>query len=193
MRKFFPTAIFLILIGVFFIWQGIYLPKGSDEKERIFEIKKGDGLLQIAKNLEKEGLIKSKIFFDLYIALGGNQGKLQAGFYSLDSSMSAKRIARKIIAGDIAGMTVTIPEGFAQKQIEERLGFDLPGENLEGFLFPDTYEFPVGVTGEEVVKIMKDNLAAKTAPYQEEISRAKLAFLDVITMASLIEKEVRTK
>lgn len=184
MKKFVPSAIVLILTGGFFLWQGIYLPKSSNDGEKIFEVKKGEGLLQIAKNLEKEGLIKSRIFFDLYVASGIDQGRLKAGFYSFNSSMAINSIAQKIILGDAAKMIVTIPEGFTQKQIEERLGVVLP-EDSEGYLFPDTYEFPFGVKGEDAVRIMRQNFDQKTS--------GLAATKEVVIMASILEKEVKTK
>jgi len=89
---------------------------------------------------------------------------------------------------------VTIPEGFTVKQIEERLNLKLPGENLEGFLFPDTYQFPLRISGEEVVKKMRDNFEKKLTPeLREEIEKQGKTIFEIITMASLIEKEVKTK
>ena len=193
MRKSSFFLIFLLFLGIF-LWWGVYLPKDYNATEtKLFFVEEGQGLFQIAENLGKEGLIKNKFFFDFYAFLKGAQEKLQAGKYSLSPAMSVAEIARKIVSGDIAKMVVTIPEGWTQKQIEERLGLKLPGENLEGFLFPDTYQFPLGVSGEEVVKKMRDNFEKKLAPYQNEISGAGLTLFEVVTMASLLEKEVKTK
>ena len=184
----------LFLFSGFFIWVGIYLPKELTGKEKLFSIEKGQGLFQIAKNLEEEGLIKNRYFFDFYVLIKGAQRKLQAGYYELSPSMAISQIAKKIISGDIAKQRVTIPEGWTKSQIEERLGVKLPGENLEGFLFPDTYEFPIGVSGEEVAAIMKENFEKKLTPdLREEIERQGKTILEIVTMASLIEKEVKTK
>jgi len=195
MKKFFGVLIlFCLFILIIFIYQGIYFPESFKwEREKLFLIERGENLFQIAENLEKEGLIKNKFLFDLYIFIKGAQRKLQAGEYFLSPSESIDRIAEKIISGDITKIVVTIPEGWTQKQIEERIGLKLPGENLEGFLFPDTYQFPLRVSGEEVVKKMRDNFDKKLAPYRNEISGAGLTISEIITMASLLEKEVKTK
>ncbi|PIV42881.1 MAG: endolytic transglycosylase MltG [Candidatus Nealsonbacteria bacterium CG02_land_8_20_14_3_00_40_11] len=184
--------IFFFSFFVIFLWWEIYLPVNYFfREEKIFLIKKGESLFQIAENLEKEGLIKNKFLFDLYIFIKGAQRKLQAGEYSLTSSESINRIAEKIISGYIAKIVVTIPEGWTQKQIEEMIGLKLPGENLEGFLFPDTYQFPLRVSGEEVVKKMRDNFDKKLTPdLKKEIQRQGKTISEIITMASLIEKEV---
>jgi UPF0755 protein len=186
--------IFPLLFFVFyFLFWGIFIPKDRVAQEKIFSVEKGKGLFEIGKNLEKEGLIKSKFFFDFYVLLIGKEKEFKAGKYSLSSSMSIYQIAQKIISGDIAKKKVTIPEGFTVKEIEEKLGIKLPGENLEGYLFPDTYYFPIDVSGEEVVKIMKENFEKKISPYKYEIEKSGKSLQEIITMASLLEKEVKTK
>jgi len=180
----------IIFSSILYLWQGIYLSKDSAGKKEIFGVEKGQNLYQIAENLEKEGLIKNKIFFEFYIFIKGNSKKLQAGEYSLSTSMNIPEIAQKIISGDIVKIRVTIPEGFTVKQIEEKLNLKLPGENLEGFLFPDTYYFPIEISGEEVVKIMKENFDKKIASLKEEIENQGKTIFEIVTMASLVEKEV---
>jgi len=193
MKLRFLIIILIIFLCGFFLWQGIYLPKeGVFLEEKLFLVKEGENLFQIAENLEKEGLIKNRFFFNFYVLIKGGQDKLQAGEYFLSPSMNIAQIARKIISGETAKMTVTIPEGFTIKQIEELLGLKLPGTDLEGFLFPDTYQFQIGVTGEKVVKKMRDNFEKKFTPYRNEVSGAGLTTFEVITMASLVEKEVQT-
>ncbi len=188
--KFF--LIFLIFLTGFSFWQGIFVPRISfSTQKNIFSVEKGQSLFQIAKNLEEEGLIKNRFFFDAYVSLKGAQRGLKAGKYEINPSESCAKIAEKIISGDTAKMIVTIPEGFRVKQIEERLNLKLPGENLEGFLFPDTYQFPIGVNGEEVVAKMKENFDKKlVADLREEIEKQGKTIFEIVTMASLIEKEV---
>ena len=194
MGKIFSLILIFLLFGIVFLGQGVYLPKDSSlVEEKLFLVERGQSIFQIAKNLEKEGLIKNRFLFDFYVLARRTQDRLRAGEYSLSPSMNIIEIAQKIISGDIAKIVVTIPEGFTVKQIEERLNLKLPGENLEGFLFPDTYQFPIRVTGEEAVKKMRDNFDKKLAPYRNEVSGAGLTLFEIITMASLIEKEVKTK
>ena len=184
---------FLIFLLTFIFWWGIFVPKDQIAREKIFSVEKGQGLLEISQNLEKEGLIRDKIFFILYVLLKGKEKNLQAGKYYLSSSMNIPQIAQKIISGDIAKIKVTIPEGFTKREIEEKLGIKLPGENLEGYLFPDTYYFPIDLNGEEVVKVMRENFEKKIAPYKEEIEKSGKTLHEIVIMASLLEKEVKTK
>ena len=60
----------------------------------------------ILENLEKEGLIKSNFYFNLYLILTGNYKKLQAGKYLLSSSMAASEITKKFVSGDIIKIKV---------------------------------------------------------------------------------------
>ncbi|MDO8663356.1 MAG: peptide deformylase [Candidatus Wildermuthbacteria bacterium] len=185
MKKKFILLI-LVLGAISFIWAEIYLPKNVNlVEEKLFSIRKGQNLFQVAENLEKEGLIKNKLFFDFYVLMNGKQSKLQAGAYFLRPSENIAKTAKKIISGDTAKVIITVPEGFTVRQIEEKLNLKLPGKNLEGYLFPDTYHFPLDITGEEAVKMMRKNFDKKTVGLK--------ITPEVITMASLIEKEVRTK
>ncbi|XOB41677.1 MAG: endolytic transglycosylase MltG [Candidatus Nealsonbacteria bacterium] len=210
MKLRFLIIILIIFLCGFFLWQGIYLPKeGICLEEKLFLVEKGENLFQIAENLEKEDLIKNRFFFGFYVLIKGGQDKLRAGEYFLSPSMNITEIARKIILGEIAKIMVTIPEGFTVKQIEKLLGLKLPGRDLEGFLFPDTYQFPLRVgeedksssspfaaarVGEEVVKKMRDNFEKKlTQDLREEIEKQGKTVREIVIMASLIEKEVKTK
>jgi UPF0755 protein len=238
--KVFKIIIVIVLLlslaaAVFiFVWQGVYIPKNpTDIENKVFTVRKGEGLFQIADNLEREGFIKNKFFFDLYVFLIKSQGKLQAGHYYFSSSMEVAQIAGIMITGETIKETITIPEGWNIRDIgqylEERgllrkedfykvVGFpaadyarsgELPfpvdfspdygflaGKTdrvgLEGFLFPDTYEIREH-DAEEIVRKMLDNLQAKLSPdIMEEIKNQKKSVFEIITMASLLEKEVRT-
>ncbi len=165
--------------------------RGAEETQ--FSIRKGEGSRGIALNLEKAGLIRWAPMFRIYVLARGIAGDLKAGEYLLSPSMSIPEIADKFIKGEAIKINITIPEGFTVKQIEERLGLELPGDNLEGFLFPDTYQFSFGFSGEEAAKKMQDNFEKKmTEDLREEIERQGKTIFEIVTMASLIEKEVRT-
>lgn len=176
----------IIFLGFGLLIFLLFLPPDPFKKEAvIFKIEKGQNLRNITFNLEKSELIRWPTVFRFYIASRGAARKIQAGPYEISRTMSIFQIANKFINGDIMKITVTIPEGFTQKQIEERLGLKLPGENLEGYLFPDTYHLPADITGEEVTKIMLDNFSKKTAGLK--------ITPEIVTMASILEKEVRSK
>jgi len=195
MKKNLLILILAIFLIVFFLWQGIYLPINSRlTKGELFLVERGQSLFRIAENLEKGGLVRNRFLFDFYALAKGAQRKLQAGEYSLSPAMSVVEIAKKIISGDVAKEKITIIEGWNLKDIGfyfEKRGMFRAEElydgkkELEGYLFPDTYEIRKGASLEEIVEKMRTNFEEKTKDL--EINP------EIIIMASLLEKEVKTK
>lgn len=210
-----------ILLFVFFIfcWQ-VYFPVKSNSAENIeFLAQKGEGDEEIAIRLEEQGIIKNNYFFRLYAIISGNDSRLQAGKYSLSPAMTIPEIIRKFVLGDVIKQKITIFEGWNIKAIEkyfiekeicskeefqEALEKDYSSEfsflkerpsgvGLEGYLFPDTYNISLGEKAEDIIRLMLSNFNKKlnTGLREQVISQNKTIF-EVITMASIIEKEVRT-
>jgi len=191
MRKYSIPILIMILIAGIGFWL-IFLPVSPGQNGEVqFSVKKREGSKDIALNLRKNNLIRSEIAFRTYVLVRGVAGDLKAGEYQLSPAMNVPEIADKLVKGDVIKISVTIPEGWTQQQIEEKLGLELPGENLEGFLFPDTYQFPFGFSGQEVVDKMQDNFEEKmTLSLREEIERQGKTIFEIVTTASLIEKEI---
>ena len=193
------TILFLCLIILF---QGIYVTKDSEEQEEIlFSIEKGESVFKIGANLEKQGLIQNKFFFNFYVLISGSQKKLKAGDYILKSSMSISKIAQKIISGDIEKQEITIIEGWNLRDIGwyfENKGMFQAEElyemtELEGYLFPDTYQINREANLEEIIKKMTDNFNKKLTPeLREDIQKQGKTVSEIIIIASLLEKEVQT-
>lgn len=191
--------------------------------ERMFIVEKGDNAKTIAARLEQEGFIADGFLFELYAWDQNIASSLQAGKYLLSASLSPKSIVDKIARGDVARDTVvvTIPEGYGIWTIETKLReagllakekrhlvdltigefgaqhdffADAPADaNLDGYLFPDTYEFEKETTMDEIVGRMLDNFGRKLdAPLREEIRRQGKSIFDIVIMASMIQKEVIT-
>jgi UPF0755 protein len=210
------TAV-IILAGIY-VWQGIYLPINKNSKEEIiFSIKKGEGTKEIAVNLGKERLIKMATLFRIYTIFKGVFDKLQAGEYSLSLSMTIPEITEKFVSGDVIEEQITIIEGWNLKEIAQYLGekefseeefFELAKKdfspefdflkdkskdmNLEGYIFPDTYEIQKDESLEDILTKTLQNLDKKlTLEMREEINRQGKTIFEIITMASMIEKEVK--
>lgn len=198
----------LVSLGVW-LWQGIYLPKDSDSQiEKKILIEKGEGTEEIASKLKEENLIKNRWLFWFYLFLKGNSNRLQAGEYLLSASQTIPEIVHKFVSGDVIKEKITIIEGWNLKDIGfyfENKGicqaeelYDQAEElyglrNLEGYLFPDTYEIEHGDTLEEIVKKMLDNFDKKLTPeLREEIGNQGKTISEIVTIASLLEKEVKT-
>lgn len=212
----------LIFIGLF-IGARFCIKEPVDLKApfQVFKVEKGEGALTIAKKLEQDGLINNRWLFSLYVFTAGQYSRLQAGTYSLSSSMDIPSIVEKMMKGESAYIKITIPEGLTSKQIEERIIQKIPlgqdeialdsqkakfykdkfdflksvpdNANLEGFFFPDTYYFSIEASREEIVEKMLDNFGKKISPGLREAAREQgKSILDIVTTASMLEKEVRT-
>jgi UPF0755 protein len=214
----FLLTLFVILGGVY-IWQGIYQPINQSSKEEIiFSIKKGEGTKEIAINLEKERLIKTATLFRIYTIFKGTSARLQAGEYLVSPSMSIPEITQIFVSGDVIEEQITIIEGWNLKDLSEYLGErgfdkdqflestkkDFSGEfdflkdkprnlDLEGYLFPDTYEIRKDGTLEEIINKALQNFDKKlTQELRQEIEKQNKTIFEIIIMASLLEKEVKT-
>ena len=188
-------------------------------EEKIFIVKEGEGLEKIAEKLRMERIIGNKWVFVFHVWLEGKANNLQAGKYSLSSSMNISQVARKIINGEVFKdwVKVTIPEGWTNKQIEEKLAeleivnpkeykfytistesfsflADKPHDgNLQGYLFPDTYYFEKNTAIEDVVKKMLVNFGEKlTSDLREEIKKQNKTIHQILTLASILEREVKS-
>jgi len=185
-----------------------------------FTIESGDSVQQIAANLQNENLVSEMDFFKFYVWQKEISGKLQAGNYELSPSMSIPEIANLFIEGKIKSneISITIPEGFSNKEIDARLAengliekedfinfnetnnLDLSSyeflqdkpENarLQGYYFPDTYEYYKNSTTEEIAKKMLDNFDKKLSQeLREEIKKQNKSIFEILILASIIEKE----
>ena len=223
-------TIFLVLISLLFvvgITGFIYVQSNINAPHNIknntkqeFVIQSGESVQEIADNLEEKNLIKKADFFKFYVWKEYLANKLQAGNYELSSAMTIPEIVNLFIGGKVksAEIKITIPEGFLNKEIGERLAsnnlikkgefiefdedndLDLSGyeflkdktENvgLQGYYFPDTYIYYNNSSIEKIVKKMLDNFDQKLTPdLREEIKKQNKSIFEVIILASIIEKE----
>lgn len=218
MKKILTGGLIITLVISVIVLAGIY---GSDrqvpENQKLFSVSNGEDVFDIARNLEKQELVKSHLFFEMAVFLRGGLNRLQAGNYYLSQAMSPLTIAGKIMNGDVARKTLVIPEGWTIKNINDYLKAenligndefsdalskdyspdffflkDRPdGLGLEGYLFPDTYYLKITDDSEILIRKMLGNLDKKLSPdLKSEIGRQEKTIFEIINMASLLEKEV---
>lgn len=171
----------------------------------------------IGKLLLKKGVIDSTTKFWLATKLNGADSKFQVGIFQLQHGMSAGEAIEALIHGKTVAVRVTIPEGlnvrevaklFAKEGLADEEAFLKEAKTfapydyiqavpeadyrIEGFLFPDTYEFANEATPRELMQRMADEFDKKLTPELRELAKAeKLSIYELVTMASLVEKEAR--
>lgn len=219
LRKITSIGVAFFLLMILFVCFEIYIPINPTSHESIiFTAQRGWGDDEIASGLQKLGIIRNNYFFRFYVIFTLRHSDLKAGDYNLSPKMSIYDIANKMVQGDVIRDYVVILEGWdindigkyleakdictqsyfsslVKKDYSEDFNFlqDKPKNlDLEGYLFPDTYEISKEETCEDLVIRMLANFDKKiTSELRAEITKQKKSIFDIVTMASMIEKEVR--
>jgi UPF0755 protein len=206
------SILFLAAAGII-TGTGFYLtaPKAEHGENRVFIIQNGMNLRTVSDFLEKEGIIRSSLAFMIRARLKGIGRMIKAGEYSLNPSMRPERIMEMITRGEVVAYNVTIPEGFTLEQIADVLSsyslitkgeflqyvnqdgiermYDVKGPGLEGYLFPDTYRFVRGLNAKAIVDAMIMRFRTILAPLESRILESGMGLHEVVTLASIVEKE----
>ena len=184
------------------------------------EVESGDSVGKVATKLKKAGLIDSKLLFMITSPVFHASRYIQPGVYELNTDMDFNCLIKSMqpTGGVAATVTVTIPEGYTVEQIIQLLAendvsdaaaleesaknhvfdkFDfVDNENLgsvsrlEGYLFPDTYEFFVDEDPAHALSRLLDNFNTKMSDeIMQKVESSGYSLNQILTIASLIEKE----
>jgi len=189
------------------------LPLNLRGERRQVVIPQGTPFKGVVRILDEGGLLRSPMGFHLMARLMGVTERVQAGEYELSTTMPPAVILRKLVTGDVMKYRITIPEGYTVRQIALRLqelgiiedqeqflsltfspdfaaGLGIGAKSIEGYLFPDTYLLPKGVSPIEIIKTMVGKFKQVYGPDCEHRA-AELGMTDreVVILASIIEKE----
>jgi UPF0755 protein len=177
---------------------------GSDDRVEV-SVPAGAGSRAIAHSLADAGAVRSALAFRLACFFSGKGGKLKAGDYEVPKNLSAWGMVDLLVSGKALQHRFLIPEGLAASQIAALLEAKklangarflklVKERKLEGYLFPDSYQFARGVPEETLINMM-------LARFKEKVPESLLARgarynlkpLQVLTLASVIEKEARAE
>lgn len=177
-------------------------------------IPRGASFGQAADSLARTGLIGSPRMFRLYGRLTGGDRNIKPGTYLLKHGTPWKDIVGALNGGHGLVNTITIPEGYSLSQITPLLAktlkvpaesvqaavrdtallarLDIPNPTVEGYVFPDTYAFPVGTTARQAVREMVYAFERRWKPdWDASLVELKINRNDLVTMASIVEREAR--
>lgn len=181
--------------------------------EVVVEVPPGSSGTRILAELERNGVIENATLARLYLVhrLGGPS--LKAGEYRFDAPLTTPEALDKLIRGDVVTYKVTLIEGLTLEEAAEHLadaGFgeldvlldemrrpdriadlDPAAEDLEGYLYPDTYAFAKGTTEAEIVDVLVRSFRARV---EEDLVPAGFdatssSLRELVTLASIVEKE----
>ncbi len=197
---------FLIFLFVFILFYFSLFKAPSDFKQdTLVSVKSGDSLREIARNFENNNVVKSSFFLQFLIIIYGGEKGVIAGDYYFPTSKNVFGVANMLHRGKfgLIPLRTTIFEGSSSRDIADMLSKTLPyfdskeflkkvdEENLEGFLFPDTYFFMQNTRADDVILMMRENFARAIKPYENDLIKFKKSLEDVVIMASIIEGEAR--
>jgi UPF0755 protein len=187
-------------------------PPSKDWKVAKVVIPKGRSSSEAARLLAAANVLQHPYIFRILVLGTLTANQLKFGEYLFPEPPSAVDVWRKLVGGEITRYSVTIPEGSnlydiaeilrdldlvdREKFLESAASTDLlrrlniPGATVEGFLFPDTYLLEKSMSAEDILEVMIRQFRRKFLPEWETRARESgLSLLQVVTLASIIEKE----
>ena len=194
-----PVAIvFCALVFLFCVYSPVREPV-------VFDVSRGDTVSGVAARLEKDNLIDSAYVFKMAVRMNG--GKIQRGQYDIPAFASSWRIAKMLATGDVASVSIVIPEGLTIKQIKNlllqsseltgavecELGNIAPVCSLkDGQIFPDTYRVAKGTSRLAFLELARKKMVSVEASLKRSVRRLPKPLKnwnEVITLASIVQKE----
>lgn len=195
----------------------LHQPANPSNSKVRFVVPPGATFHEVADTLHRAGLVDSVTVFDLYARYKHLDRNVQAGAYELSRNLNMIQILEALQTAIPEEIFVTIPEGYTIKKtaalldkggvikgsdytataVTGQFSYDFlkdlpPGTSLEGFLFPDTYLIPRTGTVKDLISLQLDNFKKHwTDTRKSQAAQRRLNALQVVTIASMIEREAR--
>lgn len=194
-------ALTIAILAIIALTISIYLPGPLQEQKSVL-ISRGSSY-KIAKTLQENGVIRSKILFWLAAKASNisNRAKMKAGEYLIDPRSSIIKIISKMQQGDVLIRKITIPEGYTTSQVIDLINKEV---NLigsinkvykEGDFLPETYFYTYGDSKESILDKMQKSMQTSLNNLWEMRDKS-LAYInnknEALILASIVEKEAKT-
>jgi UPF0755 protein len=182
-----------------------------DGESLYLEVRRGESADSVGKRLKNAGVIKSRYFWSLLFRIDNQY--LKAGSYKITLPAAQTAIRSVLTAGEQILVKVTIPEGVTLKktariledtgicQAEEFLSaafsretldfYKIRGPSMEGYLYPDTYLFPLDYPASQVVRTMADTFYERIEELRGRLSIGESELNRRLIIASIVEREYR--
>ena len=208
----FLVAILAVVFGLISELQHPYYNAGDDET--FIYIPNGATAAKVAELLKEQGILHRQLPFRLWLRHNGLDRSLKAGEYRFSGGATPVQIVERLTRGDVYFQSITIPEGLTAMETVELLTLGGFGErekleaailrtdwihdlnpyaqNLEGYLFPETYRFGRMDNEGAVIRAMVNQFRERMSKIREELPPPDgWTITRLVTLASLIEKEVK--
>ena len=194
--------IFVILPITAFIYYDFAINRPAQAGKNVsFVINEGDNVSVIASNLYSEDLVNSAFLFKFYVVANNLSNLLQAGVYNIPAGASVVELADQFQHGT-NDFAITFIEGWRVEEFAlhanknfDKIDFErfvVLAKDSEGYLFPDTYYFNSEVDEAELLNRLTTTFREKTSDILtvENLARADMTEAEVLTFASIVEREV---
>ena len=212
------AGLVVLAVGGFSLWvfRGVNGAHAHDKAAAFVKIDKGSTPREILSKLAAEGIIPSEMPTLIYLKLFGDGAKLQAGEYQFPSPVTPLQVLKILEKGEDRTIKLTIPEGFTRFDIAKRIAEKFPqnppmddkailalmddtslisdiaptAKNLEGYMYPTTYNLPPDAKPQEIIKMMVGQFRKMWKPEWTDAAKAAgRTTEEIVTIASLIETE----
>jgi UPF0755 protein len=214
-KRFFLTVLALIATGLLFggfLVAHIFRATSENSQPVELRVEQGEPFAAVVRKLRAQRVIPNEKLFSLWARLTGSDKKIQWGVYRFDPSLAPQEVLQRLVTGKRVFLMVTIPEGLTIKEIAELLAkmqiadrekflaaaadpkllatLGLQDKGLEGYLFPNTYQFTPMTSEREIILTMAEQFRKASEPIWAQLSSGhNLNRHEIITLASIIEKE----
>lgn len=213
------ALLILISAGVSVIWvyRDLHTPVPHTKQGQYVEIPRGSSPTAVISKLADEGIIKHRWPLRFYLKLTANGSQLKAGEYDFPSPISPLAVFARLREGEQRLLRLTVVEGWTRWDISNAMfkiselhlaeptaalplmnnvslisDLDPTATNLEGYLFPDTYEFPPDTKPSQIIEIMVKRFRKEWKPeWSQRANSLGLSPRETVTTASLIETEAK--
>jgi peptidoglycan lytic transglycosylase G len=211
MRRLFFLLIVIGALAAFSFHETRWPVRSAQDPPQSLMVAPGSGVRDVGRQLHDLGLVRHPEIFRALVVARGDSGRLRAGEYELTGSMSLDDIVTKLVKGDVVRRTITFPEGSdieAMARLAAALGIpmedflkaarnpapirdlDPAAPDLEGYLFPDTYDLtrrpdPAADLVARMVKRFREVIT----PELPRIQASGMSLREVATLASVVELE----
>lgn len=211
-------VISLIAAGLvsYWIYNSLMTPVEHQKANQVIVIEKGSTPTQIISQLSAEGIISGETPLRLYLRAIGDGSKMQAGEYQFKTPITPLEVLKELESGETQTKKLTIPEGFTRFDIAKRIAANFPqtpamdekdvlalmddtslirdisptAKNLEGYMYPSTYNIPKGATAAEIIKTTVEQFRKFWKPeWSDKAKSLGRTPHEIVTIASLIETE----
>lgn len=191
-------------VGIAFLCALLFVPPSLTPATSEVLIEEGESSREAALELASLGFTQHPTLLYLLIRLESHGAGIRAGLYGFPKPESLYALTRRLVEGDtrIPEIAITFPEGDSTRDMARRVAqvsayvseaeFRDLARPYEGYLFPDTYFFAKDASARSIVAHLRETFDARVTNLLPQITSSGHTLEEIVTMASLIEKETRT-